>query len=96
MIIKNKKKHAWICVCAIFVVPLHPILSRDGGIGRHEGLKILWPVMAVRVQVPLAVQKEKSKSTRITQKCFCSFFCNKSYFFQKYLHILKKNTTFAT
>ena len=32
------------------------ILSRDGGIGRHEGLKILWPVMAVRVQVPLAVQ----------------------------------------
>ena len=24
--------------------------------GRHEGLKILWPVMAVRVQVPLRVQ----------------------------------------
>ena len=47
------------CVYAIFVVPLHPILSRDGGIGRHEGLKILWPVMAVRVQVPLAVQKKK-------------------------------------
>ena len=23
--------------------------------GRHEGLKILWPVMAVRVQVPLRV-----------------------------------------
>ena len=38
---------------------MHPILSRDGGIGRHEGLKILWPVMAVRVQVPLAVLKEK-------------------------------------
>ena len=35
------------------------ILSRDGGIGRHEGLKILWPVMAVRVQVPLAVQSQK-------------------------------------
>ena len=35
------------------------ILSRDGGIGRHEGLKILWPVMAVRVQVPLAVQTQK-------------------------------------
>ncbi len=27
----------------------------DGGIGRHEGLKILWPEMAVRVQVPLRV-----------------------------------------
>ena len=39
------------------------VLSRDGGIGRHEGLKILWPVMAVRVQVPLAVQKEKPKDT---------------------------------
>ena len=38
---------------------LHPISSRDGGIGRHEGLKILWPVMAVRVQVPLAVQSQK-------------------------------------
>ena len=31
---------------------------RDGGIGRHEGLKILWPVMAVWVQVPLAVRKD--------------------------------------
>ena len=40
-------------------MPLHPILSRDGGIGRHEGLKILWPVMAVRVQVPLAVQMKR-------------------------------------
>ena len=27
---------------------------RNGGIGRHEGLKIPWPVMAVRVRVPLA------------------------------------------
>ena len=27
-----------------------------GGIGRHEGLKIPWPVMAVRVQVPLRVR----------------------------------------
>ena len=25
----------------------------DGGIGRHEGLKIPWPVMAVRVQIPI-------------------------------------------
>ena len=40
---------------------MQPILSRDGGIGRHEGLKILWPVMAVRVQVPLAVLKEKAQ-----------------------------------
>ena len=38
---------------------MHPISSRDGGIGRHEGLKILWPVMAVRVQVPLAVLNKK-------------------------------------
>ena len=50
-----KKKCSFSCVYAYFSVPLHPILSRDGGIGRHEGLKILWPVMAVRVQVPLAV-----------------------------------------
>ena len=74
MIIKNKKKHAWICVCAIFVVPLHPILSRDGGIGRHEGLKILWPVMAVRVQVPLAVQKEKEQKHEDSSKVFLLFF----------------------
>ena len=26
-----------------------------GGIGRHAGLKILWPVMAVRVQFPSRV-----------------------------------------
>ena len=32
----------------------------NGGIGRHEGLKILWPVMAVRVQVPLRVQSISS------------------------------------
>ena len=29
----------------------------DGGIGRHAGLKILWPVMAVRVRFPLRVLK---------------------------------------
>ena len=34
----------------------------NGGIGRHEGLKILWPVMAVRVQVPLRVQRTPCKS----------------------------------
>ena len=27
----------------------------NGGIGRHEGLKILWHLNAVRVQVPLRV-----------------------------------------
>ena len=34
-----------------------PLKSSDGGMGRHEGLKIPWPVMAVRVQVPLGVPK---------------------------------------
>ena len=65
------------CVYAIFVVPLHPISSRDGGIGRHEGLKILWPVMAVRVQVPLAVQKKRAESHEFTQMRFCFFICCK-------------------
>jgi hypothetical protein len=31
------------------------LLCPDGEIGRHAGLKILWPVMAVWVQVPLRV-----------------------------------------
>ena len=51
------------CKITFFIVPLHPISRRDGGIGRHEGLKILWPVMAVRVQVPLAVLKGKPYGT---------------------------------
>ena len=51
------------CTITFFIVPLHPISSRDGGIGRHEGLKILWPVMAVRVQVPLAVLRGKPYGT---------------------------------
>ena len=29
-------------------------MNKKTTIGRHEGLKIPWPVMAVRVQVPLA------------------------------------------
>ena len=41
---------------------------RDGGIGRHEGLKILWPETAVWVQVPLAVLRNKKEST-------CKFTC---------------------
>ena len=28
----------------------------DGGIGRHEGLKIPWAVMSVRVRFPFRVQ----------------------------------------
>ena len=30
----------------------------NGGIGRHEGLKILWHLNAVRVQVPLRVRRK--------------------------------------
>ena len=36
--------------------PLFLTGCSNGGIGRHEGLKIPWPVMAVRVQVPLRVR----------------------------------------
>ena len=36
---------------------MHTNFGRNGGIGRHEGLKIPWPVMAVRVRVPLAAQE---------------------------------------
>ena len=36
---------------------------RGGGIGRHEGLKILWPVMAVRVQVPPAVPRIRKRAS---------------------------------
>ena len=35
-----------------FYVPLRRNPRPDGGIGRHEGLKIPWPVMAVRVRFP--------------------------------------------
>ena len=35
-----------------FCVPLRRNPRPDGGIGRHEGLKIPWPVMAVRVRFP--------------------------------------------
>ena len=33
----------------------HSLTCPDGGIGRHAGLKILWPSKVVRVQVPLRV-----------------------------------------
>ena len=42
-------------------VPLQP-LRRNGGIGRHEGLKIPWPGMAVRVRVPLAAHYDADKT----------------------------------
>ena len=65
------------CIFTFFIVPLHPISSRDGGIGRHEGLKILWPVMAVRVQVPLAVLSRKKHNHMSLFKWDCAFFiCN--------------------
>ena len=37
--------------CGIFV-----LVCPGGGIGRHAGLKILWPLKAVRVQLPSRVQ----------------------------------------
>ena len=60
------------CICAKKAVLLQPISSRDGGIGRHEGLKILWPVMAVRVQVPLAVLNKKILHMHLRM---CNIFC---------------------
>ena len=51
---KNKKNNFLFCI----VFDLHYLCTRigcrNGGIGRHEGLKIPWPVMAVWVRVPLA------------------------------------------
>ena len=52
----------WTVVRFMYIIIIND-KSRDGGIGRHEGLKILWPVMAVRVQVPLAVLKGKLENT---------------------------------
>ena len=37
----------------------------DGGIGRHEGLKIPWAVMPVRVRVPIGAQYQMIHSFRI-------------------------------
>ena len=62
------------CTITFFIVPLHPISSRDGGIGRHEGLKILWPVMAVRVQVPLAVLRGKDSKYTSWLECVLGLF----------------------
>ena len=57
----TQKKHFYLHIskkCSTFAADFN---CRGGGIGRHEGLKIIWPVMAVRVQVPPAVLKKKSK-----------------------------------
>lgn len=50
-------------------VPLSLISRRDGGIGRHEGLKILWPEMAVWVQVPLAVLRIQRRESQHSLLC---------------------------
>ena len=59
-----------------FCCTFAPEFGRDGGIGRHEGLKILWPVMAVRVQVPLAVHKRNSKVSSSLESLFEFLFAN--------------------
>ena len=46
---------------------MHRFCCRDGGIGRHEGLKILWPETAVWVQVPLAVPRVNVKRDECPQ-----------------------------
>lgn len=45
------------CKIKEFEVPLPSHKNEEPGWwnGRHEGLKLLWPAMAVRVQVPLRV-----------------------------------------
>jgi hypothetical protein len=43
------------------LTPTHRLSCPDGGIGRHAGLKIQWPVMAVWVQVPLRVLKKSDR-----------------------------------
>lgn len=39
-------------------------LRRDGEIGIHEGLKILWTVMSVRVRPPFSVQQVNANIQR--------------------------------
>ena len=39
---------------------------RGGGIGRREGLKILWPKRAVRVQVPPSAQFESLRGDQLS------------------------------
>ena len=62
---KYAKNHFYLHISknsSTFAADFRKNRCRGGGIGRHEGLKILWPVMAVRVQVPPAVPiKEKER-----------------------------------
>jgi hypothetical protein len=53
-----------VSFCSHFLFKPNQLLFKicpGGGIGRHAGLKILWSVMAVRVQVPPRVQEAVSK-----------------------------------
>jgi hypothetical protein len=49
---------------SIFICP-------GGGIGRHAGLKILWPAMAVSVQVRSGARLSRSKD----RLCYYVIFC---------------------
>ena len=49
-----------LCGCNRLTIRKIDGLIEDARRVGHEGLKILWLVMAVRVQVPLRVQKETS------------------------------------
>ena len=49
--------------CRDFFYHITETQCPGGGIGRHAGLKILWPVMAVRVQVPPGVQNQSEKQS---------------------------------
>ncbi len=59
-------------------------VCRNGGIGRHEGLKIPWPVMAVRVQVPLAAPFEIRFLILRMQSVNEIFLCLAFYFYKTY------------
>ena len=58
-LVNSKKSTTFAADLMKIISRLERQTGRGGGIGRHEGLKILWPVMAVRVQVPPAVQQSK-------------------------------------
>ena len=49
MVLVDKIKY--LCEVEKFELSLHPV-RLGGGIGRHAGLKIPWPEMAVRVRFP--------------------------------------------
>jgi hypothetical protein len=46
--------HTFLFLAGLFMQP-ESITCPGGGIGRHAGLKILWLVIVVRVQVPPGV-----------------------------------------